>query len=101
MYDFWIGNVNLAPILIFFTVAVILPGQLILCWKVKSVAIRLLPAVILLILTVFAVIAAVACTGWEIVFFVVSAIYLTLMLLACGIAWGVWTVWRFVSRKIK
>lgn len=99
MYDFWIGDINLAPILLVFTFVVIFPVQLILCHKVKSKVARLMPVIILSILTAAAVIAAAVCTGWDIVFFIVSAIYLSLMLFACGIAWGIWSIPRFLKKK--
>ena len=58
MFDVWIGDVNLAPFLWIFTLVVVLPIQLALCFKVKSKVVRLLPVIILSILTLCAAIAS-------------------------------------------
>lgn len=102
MYDFWFGDVNLAPILLFLAIFVIFPGQLVLCFKTKSRMIRLLPTIVLSVVTTAAVIAACVCMGWDIVFYIVSAIYLAIMLHLCGAAWAIWAIVRlFLLRKRK
>ena len=99
MYDFWIGDINIAPILLIITFIVIFPVQLALCFKGKSKSTRLLPVIILAVLTVAAIIASAVCTGYEIIFFIVSAIYLAIMLFVCGVAWGIWAILRFIKKK--
>lgn len=101
MYDMWIGDINLAPILLLLTFVVIMPVQFILCFKVKSRIARLLPVIILSIITTAAIIAAAVCTGWDVVFYIVSAIYLGIMLVVCGFVWGIWGIYRLVKRKQK
>lgn len=92
MLDIWIGDINIAPILWIFTFFVIFPIQLTFCFKVKSKIVRLLPVIILSILTAAAIIAAFAGTGWDVIFYLVSAVYLAIMLFVCGIAWGIWFI---------
>lgn len=99
MYDMWIGNVNLAPILLLFTFVVVLPVQFVLCIRFKSKILRLLPVIILSIMTMSAIVAAAVCTGWDVVFFIVSAIYLAIMLFVCGLVWGIWGILCFVKKK--
>lgn len=98
MYDFWIGDVNIAPILLAITIIAIFPGQLILCFKGKSRIVRLFPVIVLSILTAAAIIAACICTGWDIVFYIVSAIYLAIMLSSCGVAWVIWAIVKRIRK---
>jgi len=99
MYDFWIGDVNFAPILLIFTFAVLFPVQLILCFRGKTKVVRLLPVMIMAVLTSAAVIAAFVSTGYEIILFIVCAVYFAMMLLVCGAAWGIWIIFQFWRRK--
>lgn len=99
MYDFWVGDVNIAPILLLLTVLVIFPVQLILCFKGKSRTVRLLPVIVLSVLTAVAIIAACICTGWNIILYIVSAIYLAIMLAACGVACGIWAIIKSIIKS--
>ena len=98
MYDFWIGDINIAPLLLIFTFVVVLPLQAILCLKVKSKITRLLPVIILSVLTTAAVIAAAIGTGWDVIFYIVSAIYLGIMLAVCGVVWGIWAIIKVIKK---
>ena len=94
MLDVWIGDINIAPFIWIFTLIVVLPVQLALCFKVKSKNIRLLPVIILSILTVAAAIAATIRTDWDALFYLICAVYLAIMLFVCGIGWGIWVIVR-------
>lgn len=47
MFDVWMGDIELTTAVLIFSVVVLLPIQLLLCFRVKSKAIRLLPVVLL------------------------------------------------------
>ena len=94
MLDVWIGDINIAPFIWIFTLIVVLPVQLALCFKVKSKLVRLLPVIILSTLTIIAAIAAATSIDWDAIFYLVSAAYLAIMLLVCGIGWGIWAIVR-------
>ena len=98
MYDMWIGDINIAPFLLLFTLIGVLPVQAILCFKVKSKSVRLLPVIILSVLTTAAVIAAAIGTGWDVIFYIVSAIYLGIMLAVCGVVWGIWAIIKVIKK---
>ena len=99
MFDVWIGDMNIAPFLWIFTLAVVLPIQLALCFKVKSKILRLLPVVVLSILAVAAAIAAATSIDWDALFYLICAVYLGIMLFICGIAWGIWALVVFIRKK--
>lgn len=99
MFDVWIGDMNIAPFLWIFTLVVVLPIQLALCFKVKSKILRLLPVVVLSVLAVAAAIAAATSIDWDALFYLISAVYLGIMLFICGIAWGIWALVVFIRKK--
>ena len=101
MYDFWIGDINIAPFLLIFTFVVVLPLQAILCLKVKSKITRLLPVIILSVLTIAAVVVATIGTGWNVIFYIVSAIYFGIMLAVCGVVWGVLAIVKCLRQSPK
>ncbi len=99
MLDIWIGSINLGPILLVFTFAVILPIQLVLCQKAKSILVRLIPIMLLTSLAVAALVASSFCLGWDGLLYVGCAINLAVMVIVCGIGWGVWSIIRSVKKK--
>lgn len=99
MLDIWIGSINLAPILLIFTFAVILPIQLVLCHKAKSILVRFIPIILLSLLTTAALIASSLCLGWDKLFYIVCAINLAVMVVVCGIGWGVWAIIGNIKKK--
>lgn len=94
MLDIWIGDINIAPFICIFTLIVVFPIQLALCFKVKSKIIRLLPVIILSVLTVAAAIATMVGIDWDALFYLICTIYLAIMLFVCGIGWGIWAIVR-------
>lgn len=99
MFDVWIGDMNIAPFLWIFTLVVVLPIQLVLCFKVKSKIVRLLPVIILSILTLIAAIASATSIDWSALFYLIFAVYLGIMLFVCGIGWGIWAITVFLTKK--
>ena len=100
MFDVWLGDIELTTVVLNLSSAVFLPVQLLLCFKVKSKMIRLLPVIVLSAITAFLVVMAAMATGWDGLGYIFLAIFTGLMLLACGIGWGIWGITRLI-RKIK
>lgn len=99
MLDVWIGDINIAPFLWFFTLLVVLPIQLVLCFKVKSKIVRLLPVIILSVLTVIAEIESAIRIDWSALFYLIFAVYLGIMLFVCGIGWVIWSIVMHIRNK--
>ena len=99
MFDVWIGDINIAPFLWIFTLLVVLPIQLALCFKVKSKIVRLMPVIILSVLTVIAAIASATRVDWSALFYLIFAVYLGIMLFVCGIGWGIWAIVMHIRNK--
>ena len=92
MLDIWIGEINIAPFIWIFTLLVVFPLQLILCFKVKSKVIRLLPVIVLSILTIISAIASAISIDWSALFYLVLAIYFGIMVFVCCVGWAIWAI---------
>lgn len=99
MFDFWLGDINIAPVLLVFTGFVVLPVQLLLCFRGRSRICKLLPVILLTGMITAAILAAFLSTGWAVLGCIVAAVYLMIMLLVCGIAWGIWALVRWKRQK--
>ena len=51
MFDIWMGDIELTTAVLVFSIIVLLPIQLLLCFRIKSKVIRLLPIILLSIPT--------------------------------------------------
>ncbi len=99
MFDIWLGNVELTYLWLTLAVAWVFPVQLLLCWKAKSLLLRLAPAamrgaasfVFLLMWLILPGGDGLGCMGF--------AILAGQMLLFCGLAWGTWALIRRIWKK--
>ena len=58
MFDVWIGDVELTTLVIIVAIVAVLPIQLLLCFKIKNLLLRLLPSILftIVIISFFAMI---------------------------------------------
>ena len=66
--------------------------QLLLCFKAKKLFPRLLPLILFAILTAVFFVLIFLSSGWESVGFLLLAICAAILLLVCGIGWGIWGI---------
>lgn len=99
MFDVWMGNIELTTFVLILSIVVLLPIQLLLCFKVKNRIIRLVPVIVLFILTIIFIVTSVTVTGWDGLGYIFLAIFTGFMLLMCGIGWGIWAIIQFTKRK--
>jgi hypothetical protein len=99
MFDVWMGGIELTTAVLIFSIVVLLPIQLLLCFKVKSRAIRLLPVILLSIPTIIFTVMSVAITGWDGLGYIFLAIFTGFMLLMCGVGWGIWAISKLIKKK--
>ncbi len=101
MFDTWMGDIELTTVVLIFSIVVLLSLQLLLCFKVKSRVIRLLPVIVFSIPTIIFVVMSVASTGWDGLGYILLAIFAGFMLLMCGIGWGIWAITKLIKKLIK
>ena len=99
MFDIWWGDIELTTLTLILSSLVMLPVQLWLCFKAKNQTLRLLPVTVFTALTLLFLLMCVSTTGWDVLLVVVLAIFSAIMLLFCGIGWGVWALIRFYRKK--
>ena len=98
MFDIWTGDIELTRAVLIFSIIVFLPIQLLLCIRVKSKVIRLLPIILLSILVLIFIFMSITIQGWDGLGYVFLAIFTGFMMLICGVAWGIWAI---IKRKQK
>lgn len=98
MFDIWMEDIDLTLLIMIFSMVIILPLQLLLCFKAKSRIIRFIPIIALFILAVIEIIKYATATAWDGLFFVVVVMYEAFMLFMCGIGWGIWAFVNAVKK---
>lgn len=99
MFDIWWGDIELTTLTLILAVCVVLPGQLLLCFRAKNQTIRLLPVIVFTALALLFILMSVSTTGWDVLGAVILAILSAILLLASGIGWGIWAIVSVIKKK--
>jgi len=99
MFDIWFDGIELTRLTIIVSVVILLPVQLLLCFKVKSLAIRLAPVIILSGLAALFIVLLRSTPGWDGVGYLFFAIFAGFMIFMCGIGWAIWAVAYGLKKK--
>ena len=81
------------------SVIIILPCQLLLCFKVKSVIIRLLPLISLLIMTVIFFVSSFMASGWDGLGYLLLSFLTAILFGVCTLCWAIFGIVRYVRKK--
>ena len=101
MFDAWIGGIELIRAVLVLSGVVFLLIQLLLCFKVKNKVIRLLPVILLSIVTMFFVVMAGTASDWENLGYIFPAIFIGFMWFMCGMAWGIWAIIKLIKKTMN
>ena len=71
--------------------------QVLLCFKVKKLFLRLIPTVLFSAATVVFALMMLFSDGWDAIGFLLFTICSASFLAACGIGWGIWAI----AKKLK
>ena len=74
-------------------------GQLLLCFKVSSLLVRLLPVIFSLLCAVGFGVMLIMSDGWDAVGYLVLVMFSGGITLVCGIGWGIWAIVKVVRSK--
>lgn len=99
--DVWWGGINLTILLPVLFAPLLLSLQLLLCFKVESLFVRLLPVGLLAAAGGWFCILAVTIPGWDSLGYTILAIAAAFMLFVCGLGWGVWGLWRWRRKRYE
>ena len=98
MGDIWIRDIEITVLIVACALCVVLPIQLLLCFKVKNLFCKLLPSVVLAAFVVFFFVKMRLSTDWTAIGFVILGISFAVLLLFSGIGWGIWAGVKLVKK---
>ena len=96
MFDMWYGDIELTTLTLIISFSVILPIQLMLCFRGKNRVVRLLPVAILSSVTAILLVVVLIVQGWDGLGYAIWASFTGFMLFMCGVGWGIWWI---INRK--
>ena len=99
MYTYGLWDFQSTAIFLAIAIVVIFPLQLLLCFKGKSLLVRLCPVLLTLLLTGIPWIAVLITKSW--LFLIIGYLalyYAAFFLIACGAGWGIRALVAFIVR---
>ena len=99
MGNAWIRDAGIITLIAVTSILIILPVQLLLCFKVKKRFLRLLPPLVLTAATVFFLIMMRMATDWSAIGYAILGVFSGVLLISSGIAWGIWSIIKLIKRK--
>lgn len=99
MLDVWIGDINLTLVVMLLCALVILPIQLLLCFKVKRLWLRLVPTVLFCTLSVISFILTMTITGWDVLLWLIILIYSLFVSAVCALSWIIYALVNLRKHK--
>lgn len=99
MFDIWYGDIPVTNIVIVFSLIVIFPTQIWICFKAKSIFTRFIPMIILSAAALMWIVLSFAVTGWDGLLYLFFVIYMLFMIFVCGLGWGVWALIKYKGTK--
>lgn len=98
MLDIWLEDTLLTAWVLVLTAAV-LGAQLWLCFRVKHLLPRLLPAIVLAAATAVLLVLSALSRDWDALGYIFLALFTGALLLMCGVAWAVWALSRGKGKR--
>ena len=99
MGDMWIRDIEITSLIAISSVFVVLPIQLLLCFKVKPIFLRLLPSILLTATTIFLFTMMTTSRDWDALGYAVLGVLSGVLLIFSGIGWGIWAIARCIRKK--
>ena len=99
MGEMWIRDIEVTTLIAITSVLVVLPIQLLLCFKVKPVFLRLLPSILLTGTTILLFAMMAASRDWDAIGYAVLGVFSGVLLIFSGIGWGIWAIVRCIRKK--
>lgn len=91
MFDIWWGEINLTLLILILSVPLLLL-QLLLCFKVESLFVRLFPVGLFAVAGAWFLFLFCAIPGWDGLGYIVLAVYAAFLFVVCGLGWALWAL---------
>ena len=101
MGDIRIGDIDITTLIVVSSVLIVLPIQLLLCFKVRKLLFRLLPAIALTLSTAFLFAMSSTSRDWDAVGYLILGIYSGVLLTFCGLGWTIWGLAVAIKNRRK
>lgn len=101
MFDLWWGDINLAVWVPVISAPLLLSLQLLLCFKVKSLFVRLFPAGLFAAAGGWFFILSVTIPGWDSLGYTILAIAAGFLLFVCVLGWTIWGLSQWCKKRKK
>lgn len=95
----WLYSIDPVTLIACLIVIATLLIQLILCFKVKSKILRLLPILALILISAALILLCMVSTGWDSLAYALYAVFAGVLLIICGLGWGIWWVTKRIQAK--
>lgn len=99
MGDIWIRDIEITTLISVSAVLFVLPIQLLLCFKVKKILLRLLPTIVFTSITVFFFVMMSCTKDWAAIGYAILGVFSGVLLVFSGLAWGIWAVSGRIKKK--
>ena len=98
MFDIYFGEIELTEVIIYISILVMIPLQLLLCFKNKNITLKLSPIFILLFSIITLICMSQFAEGWDGLGYTILAIFAGILLFACIIAWAIWFIVKLIKK---
>ena len=93
------GSAGLGLLLAACAVLVVLPVQLVLCFRAKKLFVKLLPTAVLAAGMVTFYLMALTARSWVAFVYLIIAAFAGVWFIFGGIAWGIWSMIKWIKQK--
>ena len=80
-------------------ILMILAIQLLLCFKVKNLFLRLLPSFALTVCTIIFFAMMWLATDWDAIGYAILFVFSGVLLISSGVAWGAWAIVKLIRKQ--
>ncbi len=88
----WHLEIDLTSIVVFISVTITLILQLLLCFKIEKLFIKLIPIALFTISTIVFSVCSASINGWDGLGYLFFALLSFGLILVCGIGWAIWAM---------
>ena len=99
MGDVWIRDIEITTLIVISSVLIVLPIQLLLCFKVKRLLIRLLPTMLFTATTIFLFSMMYTAQDWDAIGYAILGVFSGVLLIFSRLAWGIWAIVVGIRKK--
>ncbi len=99
MIDFYFFKIDTTTVVAIISAIIAILLQLLLCFKVKNLFLKLIPVLLLAISTIVFVVLGANVNGWEALGYLLLALLSFALLVVCGIVLGVWAIVKKTRKK--